>query len=233
MMTSAGMIRGYCAIWNESSVNMAARNEASWYETIASNALVPAADLFLDAHHFEPSACAFRSDGTLQVGVDGTGFWFQAELAPTANGFDVIGGLREFCTLPVSFTMIGGTARWDTREGERVRTVSAATIISISIMKPGMAAYPATRSWIVGAELRDQQARMLAQKFASRRPTPSTSPAGSSSRGKIQAAAKGRPSADAEQRRMIELFAVARYSASQWQCLLNATARNLSRTAGR
>lgn len=162
---SAGMICGYAALWNVVSQNLAERGDAPWYEKIEAGALVPAADLYVNSHHLAFSACAFRADSTLQVGIDGVGLWFEADLAATAHGFDIGNAMRRYGALAVSFTMSDEAARSEYVAGERVRVVERATVHSISIMRPGAACYSATRAWLKDADLVDPQARTLQQQF--------------------------------------------------------------------
>ena len=132
-MITAGEVQGYCAIWNESSMNMAARNEPAWYETIVPGALAVADNAFLNSHHNEFTASAFRHDGSLLVGSDDVGMWFEARLGETMPAYDIINGLHEYGALPVSFVMSDVTERWEGTGDGRVRFVERAVVNVVSI----------------------------------------------------------------------------------------------------
>jgi hypothetical protein len=63
--------------------------------------------------------------------------------------------------------------RWAEENGAEIRTVERATIVAISVMRPGAAAYDCTRCWLEGdIALNDPQARLLQKHFENRRLRP-------------------------------------------------------------
>jgi phage head maturation protease len=166
-----GVVCGYGALFGQLSLNLADKGEAPCFETISAGGLTLAADITLDRHHFASMMpVAATRDRTLRCAIDEAGLWFEADLFAVPGGFDVRNYLRGGRALAVSFTMVD----WQTTRRGDIETVTSAKVASLSLMRPGQAAYAGTRAWLsdeipadpTALELQQSQRRIQARSTA-------------------------------------------------------------------
>ena len=174
-MKSIGTIQGYAVVFGDVAEKP---EERGAYETIKPRDLTVSPKAFLDGNHFTFDACAFVTDGTLRIGEDDTGIYFEADLPETAAGFNSLNGLQEVLALGVSLSFQATEAAYD---GD-IEAISRGTINSISIVQAGAGAYGAARCWLADFDPMDPHARQLQQRFRNREKPTATQPAGAAPR---------------------------------------------------
>jgi phage head maturation protease len=161
---TAGAINGYAVVWGAVSQDFGVRGEAPRYERIEKGALKIASDAVACVSHVRFTSFAFRSDASLQLGLDNTGLWFRATLPETSGGYGIRNSLAGGQTVGASVEIDERVARYV--KATRVEVVTWGLVVGIALTKRPI--YLEARAWLDGDVPNDPKARALHSHFVAR-----------------------------------------------------------------
>lgn len=143
-------IRAHAIVYGSLSDNLGGRNW-EWYEVVepgaARDSLADTAqDVVAHFNHDANMVLGRRAAGTLQVGEDERGVWFEVTPPDTTWARDLIASIERGDIRGCSFAFDALTERWEIQDGKEVRRLAKIRLGDVSVVT--YPAYPATNGTV-------------------------------------------------------------------------------------
>lgn len=138
-------VRGYAAVYNSDSEWM-----GGFYEQIAVGAFDEVLDNDVRAYfnHDENLLLGRVSSGTLRIGVDARGLWYEVDMPNTSYANDLVELMKRGDVNQSSFAFLIGQDRWEERNGKTYRIIEKVSRL-LDVSPVAQPAYPDATSELV------------------------------------------------------------------------------------
>ena len=148
----AGQLVGYASVFNSLSENLGGFREQIAQMAFRRTLEDEGADVRALVNHDSSMVLGRRSNGTLELGTDDRGLKVRISVPDTTYGRDLLELVRrgDISQMSFGFMVNPGGDHWDTRDGERIRTVTDLSLVEVSVV-----AIPAYTDTTVAIRSRD------------------------------------------------------------------------------
>lgn len=132
----AGQLVGYASVFNSLSENLGGFREQIAPSAFKRTLEDETADVRALVNHDSSMVLGRRANGTLDLATDERGLNVKIKVPETSYGRDLLELVRrgDISQMSFGFFVNPGGDHWDTRDGERIRTVTDLSLVEVSVV---------------------------------------------------------------------------------------------------